>query len=52
MSGEKLDSNENLTYLAPEVIKRGHYSKKSDIYSVGIILYAMLVGKPPFINND
>jgi calcium-dependent protein kinase len=34
-------------YIAPEVFKN-HYNEKADIWSIGIILYTMLCGHPPF----
>jgi serine/threonine protein kinase len=38
-------------YLAPELWKRQRYSKKADIWSLGILLYEMMALKRPFNGN-
>lgn len=38
-------------YLAPEVIL-GEYDEKVDIWSVGVLVYYMLNGVPPFPGRD
>jgi serine/threonine protein kinase/tetratricopeptide (TPR) repeat protein len=37
-----------LFYMAPEVLKEGKLDARSDLYSLGIILYQWLCGTPPF----
>ena len=37
-------------YIAPEVF-RNNYNERADIWSIGIILYTMLCGHPPFCGN-
>ncbi|NXR26658.1 ULK3 kinase, partial [Cinclus mexicanus] len=35
-------------YMAPEMVCRQHYDARADLWSVGVILYEALFGKPPF----
>ena len=39
-------------YMAPERFRRGPYGTKSDVYSVGAMLYEMLAGRLPFIPSS
>lgn len=39
-------------YMSPEQIKGERGGAKSDIYSVGCVLYHMLAGKPPFTGDN
>lgn len=35
-------------YMSPEILNYNSYDTKSDLWSIGIIIYEMLTGKPPF----
>lgn len=38
-------------YLAPEMIRKSGHSKNMDWYLLGVLLYEMLEGIPPFNDN-
>ncbi|XP_068228499.1 serine/threonine-protein kinase PLK2-like [Palaemon carinicauda] len=50
----RLDDNRNVTicgtpnYIAPEVLNKLGHSYEADIWAMGCIMYALLVGQPPF----
>jgi protein kinase A len=39
-------------YLAPEIIQSKGYGKAVDWYALGVLIYEMLAGYPPFFDED
>ncbi len=39
-------------YMAPEICESGNAELASDIYALGIVLYHLLVGNPPYAGQD
>ena len=51
--GEKRRTNCGTpNYIAPEVIEKAGHSYEVDIWAIGIIIYALIIGKPPFETNE
>ena len=56
------DKNQNLTqegmvlgtprYIAPEQVKHGTVDHRSDLYALGVMLFEMIAGVPPFLGQD
>lgn len=36
-----------VSYIAPELVTKGHADARSDVYSLGIVLYELLTGRKP-----
>ena len=42
----------SMAYLAPEMLKRIGHCRAVDWYHLGILLYEMMVGKPPYFSPN
>lgn len=47
-SGDVLETQGTIGYLAPEILNGKHPSTLSDIYAVGVLMYEMMHGERPF----
>ncbi len=45
-------TSDQLQFTAPENLSGGQHDEKSDLYSLGVIMYSMLTGSPPFAAKD
>ena len=41
----------SIAYLAPEILKRSGHGKSVDWYLLGVLLYEMIIGHPPYVSN-
>ncbi|GAB4817904.1 hypothetical protein N2152v2_004950 [Parachlorella kessleri] len=39
-------------YMAPEIVRHQKYSQAVDLWSLGVVLYILLSGRPPFDGKD
>ena len=42
----------SVAYLAPEILKREGHGKSVDWYLLGVLLYQMLIGFPPYYHKN
>jgi calcium-dependent protein kinase len=52
-TGEKMQGKTGtVSYMAPEILLKGIYDEKVDVWSAGIILYNMITGSKPFSDEN
>ena len=39
-------------YLSPEMLQKKGVGPQADIYGIGCVLYEMMVGEPPYFDED
>ena len=40
------------SYVAPEILKNIPHDQRTDLWSIGVVIYVLLVGYPPFMEDD
>jgi serine/threonine protein kinase len=39
-------------YLAPEIVKKKGHTRQVDWYILGVLMYDLMIGRPPFLANS
>ncbi|PYT13252.1 MAG: hypothetical protein DMF51_11305 [Acidobacteria bacterium] len=52
LTTQELSTGRIIMYTPPEALLKDRVDQRSDLYSFGIILYEMAVGRPPFEGSD
>jgi serine/threonine protein kinase len=42
----------SVAYLAPEILRRSGHNKTVDWYLLGVLIYEMVTGLPPYYNQS
>lgn len=48
LNGKRFEVCGTVNYFAPEILYKCGYSFPADVWAVGVIMYMLLVGRPPF----